>query len=196
MRKNQRNKLGGSPKASAGDKSWFRMKASGDKTADIYIYDEIGYWGVTARQFASSMKALGDLDHINLHIHSPGGDVFDGIAIYNLLNSHTASKTVYIDGLAASMASVIAMVGNPIIMPENAMMMIHYPSHYLMGTHGELALFINSLLIIKKERMLFALLFYVFWALRMNVYCNVYCRMRCYGWREQVKRQGAKILRG
>ncbi|MFD3231638.1 ClpP-like prohead protease/major capsid protein fusion protein [Rahnella aceris] len=103
------------------------MKASGDKTADIYIYDEIGYWGVTARQFASSMKALGDLNHINLHIHSPGGDVFDGIAIYNLLNSHTASKTVYIDGLAASMASVIAMVGNPIIMPENAMMMIHKP---------------------------------------------------------------------
>jgi len=127
VRKNQRNKLGGSPKASAGDKSWFRMKASGDKTADIYIYDEIGYWGVTARQFASSMKALGDLDHINLHIHSPGGDVFDGIAIYNLLNSHSASKTVYIDGLAASMASVIAMVGNPIIMPENAMMMIHKP---------------------------------------------------------------------
>lgn len=127
MRKNRRNKLGVSPKASAGDKSWFRMKASGDKTADIYIYDEIGYWGVTARQFASSMKALGDLDHINLHIHSPGGDVFDGIAIYNLLNSHTASKTVYIDGLAASMASVIAMVGNPIIMPENAMMMIHKP---------------------------------------------------------------------
>lgn len=127
MRKNRRNKLGVSPKASAGDKSWFRMKASGDKTADIYIYDEIGYWGVTARQFASSMKALGDLDHINLHIHSPGGDVFDGIAIYNLLNSHTANKTVYIDGLAASMASVIAMVGNPIIMPENAMMMIHKP---------------------------------------------------------------------
>ena len=127
MRKNPRNKLSVSPKASAGDKSWFRMKASGDKTADIYIYDEIGYWGVTARQFASSMKALGDLDHINLHIHSPGGDVFDGIAIYNLLNSHTASKTVYIDGLAASMASVIAMVGNPIIMPENAMMMIHKP---------------------------------------------------------------------
>ncbi|RLM13321.1 peptidase S14 [Gibbsiella quercinecans] len=115
------------PRASGGDKSWFRMKASGDKAADIYIYDEIGYWGVTARQFAGSLKALGDLDHINLHIHSPGGDVFDGIAIYNLLNSHPASKTVYIDGLAASMASVIAMVGNPIIMPENAMMMIHKP---------------------------------------------------------------------
>lgn len=115
------------PRASGGDRSWFRMKASGDRQADIYIYDEIGYWGVTARQFAGSLKGLGELDHINLHIHSPGGDVFDGIAIYNLLNSHPASKTVYIDGLAASMASVIAMVGNPVIMPENAMMMIHKP---------------------------------------------------------------------
>ncbi len=125
--KTRKNNLFMSPRASAADKSWFRMKASGEKTADIFIYDEIGYWGVTARMFASSLKSLGDLDHINLHIHSPGGDVFDGIAIYNLLNSHAASKTVYIDGLAASMASVIAMVGDPIIMPENAMMMIHKP---------------------------------------------------------------------
>ncbi|AOF54262.1 Clp protease ClpP [Rodentibacter caecimuris] len=62
-----------------------------------------------------------------MHIHSPGGDVFDGIAIYNLLKNHPANKTVYIDGLAASMASVIAMVGNEVIMPENAMMMIHKP---------------------------------------------------------------------
>nr|WP_198509572.1 ClpP-like prohead protease/major capsid protein fusion protein [Yersinia kristensenii] len=125
--KSSRKKLIKAPQASGGDKSWFRMKASGEKSADIYIYEEIGYWGVTARQFASSLKALGDIDHINLRIHSPGGDVFEGIAIYNLLNSHPASKTVYIDGLAASMASVIAMVGNPVIMPENAMMMIHKP---------------------------------------------------------------------
>lgn len=127
MGKSSRKKLIEAPQASGGDKSWFRMKASGEKSADIYIYEEIGYWGVTARQFASSLKALGDIDHINLRIHSPGGDVFEGIAIYNLLNSHPASKTVYIDGLAASMASVIAMVGNPVIMPENAMMMIHKP---------------------------------------------------------------------
>lgn len=117
------------PRASmgGGEQSWFRMKSSGNKAVDIYIYDEIGYWGVTARQFASNLKSFGDIDLINLHIHSPGGDVFDGIAIYNLLDSHPASKTVYIDGLAASMASIIAMVGNPIIMPENAMMMIHKP---------------------------------------------------------------------
>lgn len=128
MSKKQKNSVFMTPRAAAnGEKNWFRMKASGERSADIYIFDEIGYWGVSARQFASTLKALGELDHINLHIHSPGGDVFDGIAIYNLLNSHPASKTVYIDGLAASMASVIAMVGNPIIMPENAMMMIHKP---------------------------------------------------------------------
>ena len=115
------------PRASAKSNSWFRMKASADNEADIYIYDEIGYWGVTARQFVNDLKALGDVTHINLHINSPGGDVFDGIAIFNALKFHGAAITVYIDGLAASMASVIAMVGNPVIMPENTMMMIHKP---------------------------------------------------------------------
>lgn len=109
-------------------KSWFNIQAKANDTADISIFDEIGFWGVTAQQFAKDLKALGNnLKQINLHIHSPGGDVFDGIAIYNLLKNHPAHKTVYIDGLAASMASVIAMAGNEIIMPENAMMMIHKP---------------------------------------------------------------------
>lgn len=182
------------PKASARSNSWFRMQASADNQVEIYIYDEIGYWGVTARQFVNDLKALGDVTHINLHINSPGGDVFDGIAIFNALKHHGASITVHIDGLAASMASVIAMVGNPVIMPENTMMMIHYPSHYLMGTHEEPGLFINLLLIMNKEEVLFALLFYCFSALQLSVYCNVYCRMRFYGGREQVKRQGVKSL--
>lgn len=109
-------------------KKWFNIQAKANDTADISIFDEIGFWGVTAQQFAKDLKALGNnLKQINLHIHSPGGDVFDGIAIYNLLKNHPAHKTVYIDGLAASMASVIAMAGNEIIMPENAMMMIHKP---------------------------------------------------------------------
>lgn len=126
------------PRAATRGDTWFRMKASGEKSADIYIFDEIGYWGVTAKQFASDLRSLGDVTHINLHIHSPGGDVFDGIAIYNLLSGHPASKTVYIDGLAASMASVIAMVGNPIIMPENAMMMIHKPWGVSWGDANEI----------------------------------------------------------
>ena len=108
-------------------KSWFSIKAKAQETADISIYDEIGFWGVSASQFADQLKAVGNVKQINLHIHSPGGDVFDGIAIYNLLKNHPATKTVYIDGLAASMASVIAMVGDTVIMPENAMMMIHKP---------------------------------------------------------------------
>lgn len=110
------------------NQSWYEIKAKGKNQAEIAIYDEIGGWGITAKQFASEFKALGDnIQQLDIHIHSPGGSVFDGIAIYNLLNNHPANKTVYIDGLAASMASVIAMVGHKVIMPENAMMMIHKP---------------------------------------------------------------------
>ena len=110
------------------NQSWYSIKAKANDTAEISIYDEIGGWGISAQQFAKDFKALGNnLKQINLHIHSPGGDVFDGIAIYNLLKNHPANKTVTIDGLAASMASVIAMAGTEIIMPENAMMMIHKP---------------------------------------------------------------------
>nr|DAM33029.1 MAG TPA: major capsid protein [Bacteriophage sp.] len=110
------------------NQSWYSIKAKANDTAEISIYDEIGFWGVSAASFAQDLKDCGNnLKQINLHIHSPGGDVFDGIAIYNLLKSHPANVTVYIDGLAASMASVIAMAGNEIIMPENAMMMIHKP---------------------------------------------------------------------
>ena len=106
---------------------WYTIQAKTADTAEISIYDEIGGWGISAQQFAKDFKALGNnLKQINLHIHSPGGDVFDGIAIYNLLKNHPANVTVYIDGLAASMASVIAMAGNEVIMPENAMM-IHKP---------------------------------------------------------------------
>ena len=110
------------------NQSWYSIKAKANATAEISIYDEIGFWGVSAASFAQDLKDCGNnLKQINLHIHSPGGDVFDGIAIYNLLKNHPANVTVYIDGLAASMASVIAMAGNEVIMPENAMMMIHKP---------------------------------------------------------------------
>lgn len=109
-------------------KNWYSIKASATGgEADIHIYDEIGYWGITAKKFVSDLKAISDATSINLHINSPGGDVFDGIAIYNALKGLGIPITAYVDGLAASMASVIAMVGNPVIMPANAMMMIHKP---------------------------------------------------------------------
>ena len=121
------------PTTSPKNNSWFRMQAGHQSDADIYIYDEIGFWGVTAKQFISDLNALGDITHINLHINSPGGDVFEGIAIFNALKTHGASITVYVDGVAASMASVIAMVENPVIMPENTFMMIHKPFGFTGG---------------------------------------------------------------
>ncbi|EPA7245822.1 head maturation protease, ClpP-related [Escherichia coli O9,30:H25] len=98
---------------------WYTIKALGVRgAAEISIYEEIGGFGITAKQFAEDLKALGDVSHIDLRIHSPGGDVFEGIAIYNLLRNHPAEITVYIDGVAASMASVVAMAGDRVVMPE------------------------------------------------------------------------------
>lgn len=113
--------------ATAPKESWFSIKAYGGGRGEIIIYDEIGAWGITARQFAQELRALGDVRQLDVRIHSPGGDVFEGIAIYNILKAHPAHVDVWIDGLAASMASVIAMAGNVVHMPANAMMMIHKP---------------------------------------------------------------------
>jgi len=97
------------------------------------LYDEIGGWGITAKQFAEELTALGNVQNIEMRIHSPGGDVFEGMTIYNLLKGCSAYITCYVDGLAASMGSVIAMAADKIIMPENAFMMIHKPWGGQMG---------------------------------------------------------------
>ncbi|MGI2021717.1 ClpP-like prohead protease/major capsid protein fusion protein [Shewanella glacialipiscicola] len=106
--------------------SWYSLKAQ-NGNAELMIYDEIGGWGISAKQFARDLQALGKVGTITARIHSPGGDVFEGMAIYNMIKGHPAHKVCYIDGLAASMASVIAMAFDEIIIPENAMMMIHKP---------------------------------------------------------------------
>lgn len=113
------------------------------KEAEIWIYEEIGAggWfegGLSAKQFAEDLKALGKLERILVHINSPGGDVFDGIAIYNILKQNSARVAVTIDGLAASIASVIAMAGDEISMAENALMMIHDPWSIGIGNSAEL----------------------------------------------------------
>jgi ATP-dependent Clp protease, protease subunit len=105
----------------------FKAKASA-KEAEIWIYEEIGddwYGGISAAQFVKDLKALGDLEKITLRINSPGGNVFDGIAIYNVLKQHKAKVVTYIDGYAASIASVVAMAGDEIYMAQNGIMMIH-----------------------------------------------------------------------
>lgn len=117
---------------------WYEMKALANGNAEIYVFDEIGYWGVTAKDFARDLKEIEKTGSIDLHINSPGGSVTDGIAIFNLLKNHKSTVNVYIDGLAASMASVIAMAGDTITMPENALMMIHNPWGGAMGDAEEL----------------------------------------------------------
>ncbi|WP_345883558.1 ClpP-like prohead protease/major capsid protein fusion protein [Shewanella algae] len=109
------------------DKSWYSLKAAANGEAELMIYDEIGGWGITAKQFARDLKDLGKITQLNARIHSPGGDVFEGMAIYNILKNYPAHKVAHIDGLAASMASVIAMAFDEVVMPENAMMMVHKP---------------------------------------------------------------------
>lgn len=106
---------------------WYRIKAIARGVAEIMLYDEIGAWGISAQQFARELKALGDLQRIDLRVHSPGGDVFEGTAIYNLLKHHPARVDGYVDGLAASMATVVLMACDTVYIPENGMMMIHKP---------------------------------------------------------------------
>lgn len=93
---------------------------------------------VSASGFRDALKQLGDIKELNLHINSPGGSVFQGIAIYNMLKESEAKVNVYVDGVAASIASVIAMAGDSIFMPSNSMMMIHNPYTYAVGNANEL----------------------------------------------------------
>lgn len=120
-----------------GRRDWFRIDNSASGTASIYIYDEIGYWGVTAGDFVATLTKL-DVRAIDLHISSPGGEVFDGIAIYEALVQHDATVTTYVDSLAASAASFIAMAGDRIVMAKHAEMMIHDALSLCIGNAEEM----------------------------------------------------------
>lgn len=109
------------PAAKSG--SWYSIKNQTDK-AVIRIYEEIGYWGVTAADFAADLDQI-TATEIEVQISSPGGDVFDGVAIYNTLRSHPASITTRVDGLAASAASIIVQAGDRRVMLSASQMMIH-----------------------------------------------------------------------
>ena len=102
------------------------------------IYDEIGAFGIPAKAFLDELKALGPVAELTVRINSPGGSVFDGVAIYNALKRHDAAITVWIDGIAASIASMIAMAGDEVVMPENAMLVLHDPSGLVAGTASDM----------------------------------------------------------
>lgn len=113
-------------------------KATGKTEAEAFIYDEIGAFGIGAKQFIDDIKELGEVKTLHLRINSPGGSVIEGNAIYNALKRNKASVIVHIDGLAASMASIIAMAGDEIEIAENAFFMIHNPSTVSWGESKDL----------------------------------------------------------
>lgn len=104
------------------------VKALSNSQAEVLIYDEIGqsFWGdsVDAKTFKQNIDQL-DATHIVVRVDSPGGDIFDGIAIMNALKNHPAKVTAYVDGLAASAASIITTGADEVIMSEGSQMMIH-----------------------------------------------------------------------
>ena len=109
---------------------------------EIWLYDQVGSNffgdGITAKAFQKELSALGKVSTINVHINSPGGDVFDGFAIYNQLAQHPARIEVDVDGVAASIASIIAMAGDEIRVAKNATIMIHNPRGFAAGDEKEM----------------------------------------------------------
>jgi ATP-dependent Clp protease protease subunit len=111
-------------------KPMFRASLQSDGTLELLVYEDIGenYWsggGVTAKTVKQQIDQAGPHNSIAVRINSPGGDAFEGVAIHNLLRAQGKPVNVYVDGIAASAASIIAMAGDTRVMGNNAMMMIH-----------------------------------------------------------------------
>ncbi|MBO8169970.1 MAG: Clp protease ClpP [Thermoanaerobacteraceae bacterium] len=122
------------------NKKFWEFRAQEDlKVGELLLYGVISnysWWDdeISPKQFKEDLDALGDVDEINVYINSDGGDVFAGQAIYSMLKRHKAKINVYVDGLAASIASVVAMAGDVVYMPRNSMMMVHNPWTIGIGT--------------------------------------------------------------
>nr|WP_162287036.1 ClpP-like prohead protease/major capsid protein fusion protein [Pantoea stewartii] len=114
----------------ARDQCWYEIRAMAAGCIEIFLYDVIGGWGITAQQFVKDCKEAGVFEAaaIELHIHSPGGDVMQGFAIYNTLSRLKGEVDIWVDGVAASMASmIVCLPGATVHMPENAWLMVHKP---------------------------------------------------------------------
>ncbi|QIP87628.1 hypothetical protein GLX30_30410 [Streptomyces sp. Tu 2975] len=128
----ERGVRGGRPRASLQPgRDWYRITNNAGSVV-VDIFDEIGYWGVTAADFQRELAAVTAAD-ITVNLNSPGGEIFEGIAIYNALRSHPANITIRVAGLAASIASVIAQAGDRVVMQPHSQMMIHDGSGLAIG---------------------------------------------------------------
>jgi len=120
-------------------KAWFRMEKKSDDLAEIEIFDEIdNFWGIGPKQFKEKLDEVKSAKSIKLLLNSPGGSVFDGMAIYNMLAAHRDKLDVEVVGLAASIASIIALAGRKLTMGEGSYYMIHNPLTVIVGDAAEL----------------------------------------------------------
>lgn len=124
------------------DQHWYRIQAAGEgeqRRIEIEIYGDIGLWGITAADFVRDLKAQDDgVSPVTVAINSPGGDLFDGIAIHNALQRLGERVTARIDGACYSSASVVASGASRVTMADNALFMIHNPWTYAAGDSEEL----------------------------------------------------------
>lgn len=118
-------------------RDWYRITNQAGGEAVVDIFDEIGFWGVNAANFQRELAQV-SASEITVNLSSPGGEIFEGIAIYNALRSHPANITVRVSALAASIASVIAQAGDRIVMLSGSQMMIHEGSGLCMGNAAEM----------------------------------------------------------
>ena len=115
--------------------NWYEIHNE-NKLSKIYIYDSIGKWDISAQQFIKDLEKCEQ--DIEIHLNSPGGDVFEGFAIYNAIAQSDKNIFVYIDGIAASIASVIAMAAKKIFISKNGSIMIHNVSSYAQGKRKDI----------------------------------------------------------
>lgn len=138
------------PRATAGGRpDWYRITrnqttdtsaaADGDSTAVLHLYGDIGGWwdGIQAATLVRELAGV-DADHLHVHINSTGGSVYDGLAIYQALRNHKARITTFVDGLAASIASVIAMAGDKRYVAPHAELMVHDPWTFAAGSAADM----------------------------------------------------------
>ena len=131
-------------------KPWYVFNNKAAKVLDISILDEIG-WDPSAYDFITDLNAAGDIDVINLRIHSPGGSVPDGLAIYNSLREHPAKVYGSVLGVAASAASFILMASDHISMPEDSFIMIHNAWGVVMGDATEMRSMSDALQVVNDS---------------------------------------------
>lgn len=128
----------------------FEIKNKTETNAEILLYAPIGesYFddSISAKAFSEELKKLpNSIKEITLRVNSPGGSVFDGMTIYERLKNHPAKVTAYVDGLAASIASIIIMAADEVVVGDGAMIMIHKPMSFVAGNSLELERMIDVL---------------------------------------------------